>query len=140
MKSTKNNIAIRYVSLCAYIVTIVFGSGIHFHKALSAGDIVEVHSHEASSPDQSHKTIFHIAEDHRHFVAIVNISAIQTRNHINVSLISEFETPQAYIWPAFLSLVDHSPKIQYYDPRQYSPHDGIPLHSSGSDPPFLPLV
>lgn len=140
MKSTKINIAIRYVSLCAYIVTLVLGSGIHFHKALSAGDFVEVHAHEASSPDQSHKVIFHIAEDHRHFVAIISISAIQSRNHTNISLISEFEIQQAFIGPAFLSLADSSPKIQYYDSRQYSPHDGFLFHSSGSDPPFHPLV
>ncbi|MHB1051125.1 MAG: hypothetical protein ACYC09_13685 [Bacteroidota bacterium] len=140
MKSTKNNKSIRYVSLFAYIMTLVLGSGLHFHKALSAGDIVEVHAHEASSPDQSHKVIFHIAEDHQHFVAILSISAIQSRNHTNVSIISECDAPHAIIAPAFLSLVDHSPKIQYYDSRQYSPHDGFLFHSSGSDPPFLPLV
>jgi hypothetical protein len=140
MKATKINIAIRYLSLCAYIVTLVLGSGIHFHKALSAGDIVEVHAHETSTPDQSHKVIFHIAEDHRHFVAIVSISAIQSRNHTNVSLITECETPITLRSPAILSLIEHTPKIQYYDSRQYSPHDGFLFHSSGSDPPFLPLV
>ncbi len=140
MKSTKINIAIRYVSLCAYIVTLVLGSGIHFHKALSAGDFVEVHSHEASSPNQSHKVIFHIAEDHQHFVAIVSINAIQSRNHTSVSLISEYETPLALNTPAFLSFIEHSPKIQYYDSWQYSPQDGFTFHSSGSDPPFYPQV
>lgn len=140
MKASKINIAIRYLSLCAYIVTLVLGSGIHFHKALSAGDIVEVHAHEASSPNQSHKMIFHVAEDHRHFVAIVSISAIQYRNHTNISLLTECETQLAFNDPAFPSVVDSSPKIQYYDSRQYSPHDGFLFHSSGSDPPLHPLV
>lgn len=140
MISTKINITIRYVSLCAYIVALVLGSGIHFHKALSSGDIVEVHAHEASPPDQTHKVIFHVAEDHQHFVAIVSISAIQSRNHTNVSLISECETPFALISPAFLSFIEHSPIIQYYDSQQYSPHEGFRFHASGSDPPFLFLV
>ena len=140
MKLTKINIAISYVSLCAYIVTLVLGSGIHFHKTLSAGVIVEVHAHEASSPDQSHNVIFHVAEDHQHFVPIVSISAIQLRNHTTISLITECEIQHALSSPALMSFIEHSPKIQYYDSRQYSPHDGFSFHSSGSDPPFLPLV
>lgn len=140
MKSTIINIAIHSVSLCAYIVTLVLGSGIHLHYALSPDDAVVIHAHEASSPDQSHKVIFHVAEDHQHFVAIVSISAIQSRNNTNVSLLTECETPLAFIHPAFLHFIEHSPKIQYYHSLQYSPHDGFPCHSSGSDPPFLPLV
>jgi hypothetical protein len=121
-------------------VTLVLGSGIHFHKTLSASELIEIHAHEASSPDQSHKMIFHIAEDHRHFVAIVSIHAIQSRNHTNVSLITKFETLPAVNGPAFLSLADSFPKTKHYDSNQYSPHDGFHFHSSGSDPPFHPLV
>lgn len=140
MKSSATNVSISYVSLCAYMVMLVFGSGIHLHRDHSRVDRLVVHAHEASSPHQSHKEIFHITEDHQHFVAFVNISAIQSRNQTKLSLIDVYETPQAFVGPLFLTSVDHSPKILCYYSRQYSPHDGFPLHSSGSDPPFLLLV